>query len=158
MSIISGGSGALSLTRATLTDAQVKAVPTTPVTVIAAPGAGKAIMILTAWMRLDARGGAYTNLTGLEVQLNYGAAALAPASAAYVEASQGAFADASAAHVLGSFDDQTGGSAFASWMAEIATVTNSPVTVFFSGTTGNLTGGNAANSLTVDVLYHVLTL
>ena len=157
MPILSGGSGALSLTRATLTDAQVKAVPTTPVTVIAAPGAGKAIMILTAWMRLDARGGAYTNLTGLEVQLNYGAAALAPASAAYVEASQGAFADASAAHVLGSFDDQTEGPQ-ASWMAEIATVTNSPVTVFFSGTTGNLTGGNAANSLTVDVLYHVLTL
>jgi len=155
--ILSGGSGALSLTRATLTDAQVKAVPTTPVTVIAAPGAGKAIMILTAWMRLDARGGAYTNLTGLEVQLNYGAAALAPASAAYVEASQGAFADASAVHVLGSFDDQTEGPQ-ASWMAEIATVTNSPVTVFFSGTTGNLTGGNAANSLTVDVLYHVLTL
>lgn len=46
----------------TLTDAQIKALPTTPITLIAAPGAGNFIKILGGTVIKDSAAGAYTNI------------------------------------------------------------------------------------------------
>lgn len=46
----------------TLTDAQIKALPTTPITLVAAPASGFRIKILGGTMRLNNAAGAYTNI------------------------------------------------------------------------------------------------
>ncbi len=45
-----------------VTDAQMKALPTTPLTLLAAPGSGKRIKVLGATLSVNQSGGAYTNV------------------------------------------------------------------------------------------------
>jgi hypothetical protein len=56
-----GGSGLLLKATVTLTDAQIKALPTTPVEIVAAPGAGKLIWPLSAVIVCDTSANGYTN-------------------------------------------------------------------------------------------------
>lgn len=48
----------------TLTDAQIKALPGTIVEVVPAPGAGKVLILVDAFLRVDCSGGIYSNRTG----------------------------------------------------------------------------------------------
>src|SRR5688572_11854111 len=60
---LAGGSeGVLLLSTVELTNAQIKALPTTPVNIVDRPGAGKLIQPLQVIMWLNTAGGAYTNL------------------------------------------------------------------------------------------------
>jgi len=64
MPISNGGGGGSSPVRqatVTLTDGQIKALPSTPVEIVAAPGVGQFLVPLGAWLIIDATAGAYTN-------------------------------------------------------------------------------------------------
>src|SRR6476659_156702 len=58
---LNGGAMIVSFTT-TLTDAQIKASPTTPVSVVAAPGAGFRLKVVAATGVLDTAAGGYTNI------------------------------------------------------------------------------------------------
>lgn len=47
----------------TLTDAQIKALPTTPVEIVPAPGAGKRYQLIGGSLKIDSTAGAYTNFS-----------------------------------------------------------------------------------------------
>lgn len=55
-------SGLVRVATITLTDAQIKALPTTPQTIIAAPGAGSYNNVLSYALNLNTVAGAYTNI------------------------------------------------------------------------------------------------
>jgi hypothetical protein len=65
--VISGGSAERVLqATVTLTDAQIKALPSTPVEIVAAPGVGRFLVPIGAWLVLDATAGAYTNFNAFD--------------------------------------------------------------------------------------------
>lgn len=140
----------------TLTDAQVKALPTTGVQVVAAPGANKLLVVVSSVWTLDNTHGAYTNFSSFVTTLNYGSTGT-PASAPYDEANNGAFADTSAVHLLGVFLGVGDGAGQAAWFADRATVVDTGLTVkAVNASAGDLTGGNAANTLSVSATYFTI--
>ena len=56
---LSGGNSDLLVASVTLTDAQIKALGTTPIQLVAAPGADKAIVVLNFFAEFDVTGGQY---------------------------------------------------------------------------------------------------
>lgn len=59
-----GGSSYLVKAEVTLTDAQIKALPTTPIQIIAAQGSGKVIQLINAVLLSDVSGGDYSGIDG----------------------------------------------------------------------------------------------
>lgn len=67
-----GGSSPVSVATVTLTDAQIKALPTTAVQLVAAPGAGKMLVPFLVWMHLTWVAD-YTNISAnSKIQVRYG--------------------------------------------------------------------------------------
>lgn len=65
----SGGSSYLVKAEVTLTNAQIKALPTTPVEIVAAQGSGKVIVPVIATAYINTSGGAYTGVTDASIVL-----------------------------------------------------------------------------------------
>ena len=143
---------------ALLDDAEIKALPTTAIEIVAAPGAGKVIYPLFVTLKATLTA-AYT---GIDTE------------GSYLLTSVGESGWLEYAQNVGAIDSVLGDTAVSSgpvlafmrqsdrvqaadtsllWFVAAA-VTNQPLTLSMFNS-GNLTGGNAANSLALTTLYHV---
>lgn len=152
----------------TLTDAQIKTLPSTGIDIVAAPGAGFRHILLGAHVYLDASGGAYTNLA-----VAPGGFFIITQGTPWVSAS--VFDDGG----LGNFDltAMLGTAAkTAVWMpgyagayetnewwlagkpVAVADVDNQPLILKASNALGNYTGGNVNNILVVRPYYFTIPM
>ncbi len=152
----------------TLTDAQIKALPTTAITLVSAPGSGKSIVPLAGVLYTKTSSGAYTNINAAaEIQirfsstaegLNYIAndAAITNGSATPVSVLLGGTTPRKAMlqpYIRTEDVDQWGPM---SAIEASADSTNVALKIGINNQgSGNLTGGNAANSATVTVFYFI---
>lgn len=173
MPIISGGGGGggasvVQSASVTLTNAQVLALPTTAIQLVAAPGAGKILVPLLAWFYVNWTAD-YTNIdASAALGIEYGTT-LASALATFQEATDfgnqvsNLLADgASHAAVMGpgDFASSTGGAVSGrGQFADDPGVVNAALNVYANNApSGNFTGGDAANTIQVTVYYNTLTL
>lgn len=143
---------ALKSATVTLTDAQIKLLPTVAVQVVAAAGPGKVLFPVQWFMLVDFRGGAYTNRDAAISGPNLGWS--------NVEWAQ-VFSTPDSVNILTTIANRVGAyqSLFANAWDNISDWDNTPLTLGIdNGATGNLTGGNAANTLRITVFYLEVSL
>lgn len=162
-----GGGGSEMIHQATisLTDAQIKALPTTPVEAVPAPGAGKMLIPLSVVVHVDGVGGAYDN-----IDLADGYIALAwngAVDAVYLALTDGTLGQVF--NLLGAATNclvivppnseyssvylSTGGPHNTRLISEVV---NQGLDIYAFNSLGNFTGGDAANSMKVTVLYTII--
>jgi hypothetical protein len=158
----------------TLTDAQIKALPTTPVQIVAAPGAGRFLVPLGAWLIADTRAGAYTNFNAGSGATPFASSvfaawdavainvALGPAivdqfltgtarSIAYLSVASGNL------QLVGGSLAANGGLVYSSASDASTGYDNAALLlVGENDAKGNFTGGNAANTLKATLFYVVV--
>lgn len=133
--------GALGLQRVSVsvTDAEIKALRATPKTLVASPGAGKILELVSAMFYCNSAAGAYTSPQAMAIRDNN---------------SSGTIRSGSTATSLVSTTTPT--------YAYVAPQNCQPaaaVPLILHNTGGSeMAGGNAANSMTVVVYYRILTL
>jgi len=157
------GSG-LQMRTVTFTDAQIKALPTTSLEVIPAPGPGLWVDIAWSLWILKATAGAYTNFAAAPYAV-LGTAGEADTMSAYLFNAGGfnpftdffTTANERYTHVLPY--NKTGAGEFqAPGSGDLSSVVLVNAPIYFilnNGASGNLTGGNAANTLRVTTYYTV---
>ncbi len=168
--IVAGTADAMLQTQVTLTDAQIKALPTTPVTLIAAPGAGKLLVFHGALIKKSTAAGAYTNLSLPATQplvaiyisnMSNPTAPLGNSSAstpnltlltALMAADTNGFWITPSANIY-----YSAGNAFIESSQNYATTDiNTTLIIKATNGAGNFTGGNAANTWVVTVFYSII--
>ncbi len=137
------GRGTLSRRDVQLTNAQVLALNATPRVLIAAPGAGFAIVVDRLYVVSDAAAGAYTEVVGQDVELEY-----ADGTNILTIDNTGLFTAASVQRRI--FEP----GALADVIAGATPIANSAVRVF--KTVGELGGGNVANTVSFRIYYHIV--
>lgn len=155
-----GGSDVVQKASITLTDAQIKTLPTAPRDIVAAPGAGKIIVPISAMVILNTTAGAYTGVTDASFQLSMqGTYVSAPVIA------QASLLDTGinilpmlipiAENGTGAFD----GTVVTRNNAIQGDWENKPLQIFdFYAGIGNYGGGNSANTMKVLVSYIIVDI
>lgn len=154
------GSGSLSKVTVSLLDADIKGLPTTPVEIIPAPGAGLIIVPLHAVFMVDAVAGGYTNVNAACIGGLAHEAGIHPPTVAFVELDE---ATSDVSDFLNSGDvDTSAGILIQSanpaakpyaweWLEDKALELR-----FDNDGDGDFTGGHVANTGSVTVYYYVL--
>jgi hypothetical protein len=142
-----------------LTDAQIKALPTTPVELVPAQGAEKGLFIHSAFFRSKFTGGAYTNIDASYCDLSLYPTYL-PMFAKDIDASLNniffANPDTENFNLSGQF--QFLNNYFLGAAVDESVFNNHNITLRCTNPAGNFTGGNAANTLEVTVFYSIVDL
>jgi hypothetical protein len=155
--------GAVGVATVTLTNAQIKALPTTPVQLVAAGAAGTTLVPLLVWMHLTWVAD-YTNISATSVVgVQYGTTSAVSGLAQMLEAT--------GSQVSNLLADGASHSALLPPMSLVGTTFTvapgqfdddpNPVAsalTLFATNTGDYTGGNAGNSLKVWTYYASVTL
>jgi hypothetical protein len=160
---IAEGYTLLRVASVTLTDAQIKAQPTTPAQIIAAPGAEKMLVIIGGLWIKDTTAGAYTGLDSGDVAmvLIYGNTPGSNYASKYAALTLG-----NADTIVQTLTPNAASQSYAGITPEpifdllgnsVSDYENKGLYAYFENG-DNLTGGNAANTLKVTVYYMVVDL
>lgn len=165
---INASAGSIQPFNAELDDTDIKALPTTPFSLIAAPGADKIIVPINIFNYVDCNAGAYTNIDSggwAAVRIN------GWDICSYIGDTDTSGVDANLAAILGAVNDhgfafipQQQPSLFSGWWLNVARfkgadLVNQPLTLEIDNNgSGNLTGGNAANVWKLSGFYYVMDL
>jgi hypothetical protein len=152
-----------------LTDSQIKALPTTAITLVAAPASGKIIIPIQAFLKMNASAGAYTNInTGavanqarwvlttngneFSAQIYNDTASSNTMLSDFIGTTTPRFI-----HLYPFFANEESVYGIYTYPLDVSGFDAQALTLKAINTTnGNYTGGNAANTLSVSVIYLVL--
>lgn len=167
----SGGGGLLQRAIVTLTNAQIKALPTTSITIVPAQGAGKAVWPVFATARMDWHAD-YGNIDGADGQLGLGVTPGGLVTSFLQEVSTGlltsllagggpdgswaVFTPAQRVSRSAGFGDVPFVIADGGWYD--SDIANKLLDLRMQNPAGNLTGGDSANSLKVTLFYVVVDI
>ena len=148
-----GGTSVIQYADAQLTDTQIKALPTGGLQIVPAPGAGQMLMFVRAVILADTTNGAYTNIdAAATLQFRVSGKTLSFAGEDNGEISELLAAEDVYVQVYG--HRSTGGTEGSPIAGGEGAFGNQPLMLYLpNGVSGNLTGGNAANTLSIRVWY-----
>lgn len=146
--------------KTTLTDAQIKALPTTPVQLVAAPGAGKVIKLLGGMFKIDTTNGVYTNDNSYSSTffVSYESGGVQASNMIFLpEVNTNNIKISSLSQIV--LPDGSDPTLFmVEQIYEASAIENKALTLQLNNTPGNLTGGDPANTITVTVFYSMVDL
>jgi hypothetical protein len=148
-----------------LTDAQIKALPTTPIQILPAPGAGKMQIVFQAIISWNFLAGAYTASADASFQLLSGTSLvlksiLTPAQSILQNAQKGV-AILSGPYMQGDSSPTFSPSVTPQPVINLTAIPLENLPLVFADTwggVGNYTGGNAANTMKIQVFYDVVDI
>jgi hypothetical protein len=146
----------VSVASKTLTNAQIKALPTTPVEILPAPGVGLALVPLFALVQCNAAAGAFTNIQGTAlVRFLLGTAAEFPLARMRETNGDVSRLLATAAVAAMALCPFTPGVDAVSAVVRLKSDWENLALQFdaTNAASGDFTGGNAANTLTIAVYF-----
>jgi hypothetical protein len=144
--------------KVTLTDAQIKALPTTSIDLVDAPGAGKMILPHAVRYVLNNEAGAYTNLDGTTCLLVTKVGGLI-LNSVYDENAEGNFGAAYKWFMICMLSQNVIGGATYAYSVGATPTENEPLKLVLangSPSIGDLTGGHADNSMKITVFYSIV--
>lgn len=140
-----GGEGTV---RLTLTNAQIKALRATPITVVPAAGAGRVIQLVSATLRLNYGGTNAFTITNTEFQFKYVNGSGAAASQAV----------ATSGFLNQTADTLTNALPKVDVAGAAATLRNAPLVIHNSGSAEVLGNAGNDNTVTLDIRYRVVNV